>query len=295
MYLKAFSDYLQFEKQVSSHTITAYLKDMDDFRVYIRDEFDMGVEDLSYAMIRNWIVFLTESGISARSINRKISSLRSYYRFLMKIGRLEKSPLAQHNALKAAKKVQIPFSKKEVNAVMDLLESEEEDFGSVRNRLIMELLYSTGMRRSELIGLEVKDLGFSNRSIRIRGKGNKERIVPLLPSVVSRAEEYLRYRGRLPEIVDEDFLLLTEKGKALYPNLVYRLVHGYFDLVSEKVKKSPHLLRHSFATHLINEGANINAVKELLGHSGLASTQVYAENNIARLKEVYENSHPRSR
>lgn len=295
MYLKAFSDYLQFEKQVSSHTITAYLKDMDDFRVYIRDEFDMGVEDLSYAMIRNWIVFLTESGISARSINRKISSLRSYYRFLMKIGRLEKSPLAQHNALKAAKKVQIPFSKKEVNAVMDLLESEEEDFGSVRNRLIMELLYSTGMRRSELIGLEVKDLDFSNRSIRIRGKGNKERIVPLLPSVVSRAEKYLRYRGRLPEVVDVDFLLLTEKGKALYPNLVYRLVHGYFDLVSEKVKKSPHLLRHSFATHLINEGANINAVKELLGHSGLASTQVYAENNIARLKEVYENSHPRSR
>lgn len=176
---------------------------------------------------------------------------------------------------------------------MELLQAEN-NFEGLRNRLIVELFYSTGIRRAELINLKVNDVSFAQKTIKVLGKRNKERIIPLLPSVLRTINEYLSYRDELEKIVDTDQMFLTKKGIKIYETLVYRIINSYFSKASEKVKKSPHILRHSFATHLLNEGADINAVKELLGHSSLASTQVYTQNSIAKLKEVYKNSHPRN-
>ena len=228
-----------------------------------------------------------------KSINRKISSLRTYYKYLLKIGDIKVSPLVKHKALKTSKKLQIPFSEKEIDNVLSLL-NDEKDFEGVRNKLIVELFYSTGMRRAELVGLKWTDVSFSNRTIKVLGKRNKERIIPLLPTVLETIKEYKVYRDNLETIKDSNYLLLTLKGVKIYETLVYRVINTYFSTASEKVKKSPHILRHSFATHLLNEGADLMAVKELLGHSSLASTQVYTHNSIATLKKVYKNSHPRN-
>ena len=251
------------------------------------------IVDVPYTIIRSWIVSLVEDGISNRSVNRKVSSLKSYYKFLLKTKQIEVHPLAQHRALKTEKKLQVPFSQKEIEDVLNLLDAEE-GFEGLRNKLIVELFYSTGMRRAELVQLQVRDVSFSQNTIKVLGKRNKERIIPLLPSVVHSLKTYLEQRGTLPSISDTTFLLLSKKGVKLYETLVYRVINSYFSKASEKVKKSPHILRHSFATHLLNQGADLNAVKELLGHSSLASTQVYTHNSIGQLKEVYKNSHPRN-
>lgn len=294
MAFQSFIDYLTHEKKYSLHTITAYLKDLTDFQEFVVEEFDVDeIDSVNYSMIRTWIVSLMDAGLSARTVNRKISALNSYYRFLLKLGEIEANPLTQHKALKSSKKVQIPFSEKEINTVMELLEGKK-NFEGMRDQLIIELFYSTGIRRAELINIKVYDVSVGERTLKVLGKRNKERIIPLLPSVLNTYKEYLSYRNGLERIVDSEWLFLTAKGHKIYGTLVYRVINTYFSKASEKVKKSPHILRHSFATHLLNEGANINAVKELLGHSSLASTQVYTQNSIARLKEVYKKSHPRN-
>ncbi|MGB3344616.1 MAG: tyrosine-type recombinase/integrase [Aequorivita sp.] len=294
MPLQAFTDYLQFEKKYSPHTVTAYLKDLQDFKGFASKEYQYAdIVEVNYSIIRSWIVSLVDSGISNRSVNRKISSLKTFYKFLLKIGKIEASPLAKHKALKTSQKIQVPFSEAEIENVMDLLKLENT-FEGLRDRLIVELFYSTGIRRAELINIKMNDISLAQRTVKVLGKRNKERIIPLLPSVLNTIKEYLVFRNGLPIIESKEELFLTSKGVKIYEMLVYRIINSYFGIASEKVKKSPHILRHSFATHLLSEGADINSVKELLGHSSLASTQVYTQNSIAKLKEVYKNSHPRN-
>ncbi len=294
MSFQPFVAYLQLEKKYSPHTVTAYLKDLEDFNGFASAEFQYAeIVGVNYSVVRSWIVSLVDSGISNRTVNRKISSLKTYYKFLLKTGQIEINPLAKHKALKTSKKIQVPFSEKEIGYVMEMF-GEENDFEGLRNRLIVELFYSTGIRRAELINIKVTDVSFAQKTLKVLGKRNKERIVPLLPTVLQSINDYLQQRSELGSIKDTDALFLTQKGVKIYETLVYRIINSYFSKASEKVKKSPHILRHSFATHLLNEGADINSVKELLGHSSLASTQVYTQNSIAKLKEVYKNSHPRN-
>ncbi len=292
--IQQFLDYLLYEKKYSSHTVLAYQKDLETFAVFIQDEFEEEqLKEVNYSMIRSWIISLVDQGISNRSINRKISSLKTFYKFLLKIKEVETSPLAKHKSLKVDKKVQVPFSSKEVSEVIQNF--QPEGFSEIRDQLIIELLYSTGMRRAELINLKLNSVDVSGKQLKVLGKRNKERIIPLLPSVLKTLQRYLLERDELAIIKDEKYLLLTQKGNKLYDTLVYRVVNNYFSRVSTKVKKSPHIIRHTFATHLLNEGADLNSVKELLGHSSLASTQVYTHNSINELSRVYLNAHPRNK
>jgi len=294
MNLEAFIDYISLEKKYAVHTITAYQRDLESFQLFLATEYDgEAMDTLPYAIIRSWIVSLVDAGISNRSVNRKISSLNSYYKFLLKAKQIEVNPLAKHQALKISKKIQVPFSEKEINDVLVLLD-ESTDFVGLRNKLMVELFYSTGMRRAELVQLKLADVSLKQGVLKVLGKRNKERLIPLLPSVMQTIKRYIDERQVLDCIVDSDFLFLSEKGVKIYEMLVYRVINSYFSKASEKVKKSPHMLRHSFATHLLDEGADLNAVKELLGHSSLASTQVYTHTSIAKLKEVYRNAHPRN-
>jgi integrase/recombinase XerC len=286
---------LLLEKNYSALTVKAYQNDLNAFFSFIEKEYETSsIDNVNYSQIRSWIVSLVEIELSNRSINRKVSALNTYYKFLLKIGDLSSNPLSKHKALKTSKKVQVPFSEDEIKTVLDDL-SFGEDFESLRNKFIIELFYSTGIRRIELIELKLTSLDFNNNTLKVLGKRNKERLVPLLGSVVQTAKKYLNIRMTLKSISDDKFLFLTKKGVKIYETLVYRIINEYFSLASSKVKKSPHILRHSFATHLLNQGADLNAVKELLGHSSLAATQVYTHNSIAELKKVHVNAHPRSK
>ena len=292
MPIKSFLDYISLEKKYSQHTVTAYKNDLISFQDFCLIEFDSDdVVNVNYAQIRNWIVSLVNMGVSNRTINRKISSLKSFYKFLQKTKQLNSSPLVKHKALKVAKRVQVPFSEKEIESVINLKE-DVVDFESVRDKLIVELLYSTGMRRNELINLKLSNINYSNQVVKVLGKRNKERYIPLLKSVIESLENYNEFRSHIK--TDQSYLFITKKGKKIYDTLVYRIINNYFSTVSSKVKKSPHVIRHSFATHLLNEGADLNSVKELLGHSSLASTQVYTHSSLGKLKEVYNLAHPRS-
>ena len=292
MSIHSFTDFLSLEKKYAANTVLAYRKDIEVFQSFLKQDY--GVSELKtvhYNQIRRWITTLVDIGLSNRSINRKISSLNSYYKFSIKTKQLITSPLAKHKALKIQKKVHIPFSENEISAVLNT--NPRGHFEATRNSLIVELLYSTGMRRTELIHLKVSDVDFDQNQLKVLGKRNKERYIPLLKSAQESLKTYINLRDQLEIVQDKDILLLTQKGGKLYGTLVYRIVKNYFDAISSKVKKSPHILRHSFATHLLNNGADLNAVKELLGHSSLAATQVYTHNNIAELKKVYAKSHPR--
>lgn len=291
--LEAFADYLQKEKKYSPHTVCAYVKDVSEFQSYNLADFEQeNVDRVDYVQIRSWVVLLVENGLSTISVNRKVASLKAYYKFLLKIKQIEVSPLLKHKSLKVSKRVQIPFSEKELLGVLEDVELEE-GFEGVRDRLLVELLYSTGMRRSELIHLKIDAVDFSNSTIKVLGKRNKERIIPVLVVVLKQMQLYLKERGDLELIKDRDYFFLTKKGLKLSESFVYRLINSYFSKVSEKVKKSPHMLRHTFATHLLNNGADLNSVKELLGHSSLASTQVYTHNSLLELKKVHAVAHPR--
>jgi integrase/recombinase XerC len=290
----AFRDYLQLEKKYSPHTVNAYLNDLISFENFIKTEFDS--DDLSnanYSLIRSWIVTLVDAQISNTTVNRKISSLKSYYKFLLKTKQIAISPLLKHKSLKTPKTLQIPFSEKELDEVLNFI-TYPEGFEGVRDKLIIDLFYSTGIRRTELIHLKMLNIDLSNATLKVLGKRNKERILPLLPNIASQIKLYLTERAYLERITDSDIFFLTLKGVKMNDSLVYRLINSYFSNVSEKVKKSPHILRHTFATHLLNNGADLNSVKELLGHSSLASTQIYTQSSLFELKKVYGDSHPRN-
>lgn len=290
--IKTFLDYLLLEKKYSVHTITAYKNDLISFRDFCEVEYQQNdISESNYSQIRSWIVSLVDGEVSNRSINRKVSSLKSFYKYLQKIKTIEINPLASHKALKTPKKVQVPFSVKEVTMVLSEIIADDS-FETIRDKLIIELFYSTGMRRAELINLKVSSIDIAEKLVKVVGKRNKERLIPLLPSIVKSLEIYIKNREHLD--VQSEYLFLTQKGNKIYETLVYRVINNYFSRVSSKLKKSPHILRHSFATHLLNEGADLNSVKELLGHSSLASTQVYTHNSLDQIKKVYKQAHPRS-
>jgi integrase/recombinase XerC len=290
-----FIDYLRSEKNYSRHTITAYQKDLEDFTRFCELEFDQNtIDKLPYSIVRSWIVLLVDSGISNRSINRKMASLKAYYKFLMHLGVLKSTPFAKHKALKITQKVAMPFSVEEMQKMLSEIPFKD-DFEGIRDKLIIELLYATGIRRDELINLKIRNVHFSPDTIKVLGKRNKERIIPLIPKVSSLIKEYIIQRNNLEKISDSDFLFLLKSGYKIYDSLVYRIINHYFSIVTSKEKKSPHILRHTFATHLLNQGADLNAVKELLGHASLSSTQVYTHNSIAALKKVHSAAHPRSK
>jgi integrase/recombinase XerC len=292
---QAFLDYLELEKNYSKLTVKAYKTDLKAFEAFVIETYgQIAIATVNYAQIRTWIVTLVESGITNRSVNRKISSLNSYFKFLLKVQAIAQNPLSKHKALKTSKKLQVPFSEEEVQTVIDALH-HEDSFEGLRNKLIIELFYTTGIRRVELITLQLTDVDLSLKTIKVLGKRNKERVIPLLETVIHTLELYLEKRNSLSAIVDAEYLFLTKKGIKIYETLVYRIINAYFSQASTKLKKSPHILRHSFATHLLNQGADLNAVKELLGHTSLAATQVYTHNSITELKKVHLKAHPRSK
>lgn len=292
---EAFSDYLLLEKKYSSYTVGAYLNDIMSFESFVKESFEQDSIDLvNYSQVRSWIVFLVDQNISNVSINRKMASLKAFYKFLLKSKQIEVSPMLKHKSLKTPKVIQVPFSEKELKDLLEVI-NVPVGFEEIRDRLIVEMFYVTGMRRAELIHLMIKNVDRSSNVIKVLGKRNKERIIPILPIIADQIDFYIKERNDLERLVDLDYFFVSKKGLKLSESFVYRLINSYFSRVSEKVKKSPHVLRHTFATHLLNNGADLNSVKELLGHSSLASTQVYTHNSLAELKKVYKGAHPRSK
>jgi integrase/recombinase XerC len=290
-----FKDYLQLEKKYSPHTVNAYLNDIKSFESFNKNHFEQENIDLAnYSQIRSWIVSLVDGAVSNVSINRKVQSLKSFYKFLLKTKQIEVSPLLKHKALKTPKTLQIPFSENEVTAVLNQIQNSV-GFEEIRDKLIIDLFYTTGIRRVELIQLKIENVSLSNHTIKVLGKRNKERILPLLPVISKQLIFYSNERAHLEKVTDSDYFFLTKKGLKLNNSFVYRLINTYFSTVSNKVKKSPHVLRHTFATHLLNNGADLNSVKELLGHSSLASTQIYTHSSLSELKKVYKEAHPRNK
>jgi len=295
MPIAAFVNYLRLEKNYALNTIKAYERDLQLFQVFSETTFGTrALNEVSYSLIRSWIILLVDQGKSNVTINRKIASLNAYYNFALKSGQIAQSPLLGHKSLKVQRKIALPFSEKEMDELFSKIPFPDNFEGS-RDRLIVALLYSTGMRRAELIGLQTFQVDMGVLQIKVLGKRNKERVIPLIPSLVPLINAYLSQRMSLPKRIDDTHFFLLPSGKKLYETLVYRVINHYFGLVSTKVKKSPHMLRHTFATHLLNRGADMQSVKELLGHASLASTQVYTHNNMAALKKAYGNSHPRNK
>lgn len=292
-FIQAFLEYLQYEKKYSKHTIKSYKTDLIDFRDFIENTYQSNVKNLHYNQIRTFIVYLSQQDLSNRTINRKLSALKTFYKFLVKTEIIETNPLAKHKTLKTPKKISIPFSEKEILRVLEQFDTQQPlHFSLIRDKTIISLLYSTGIRREELIQLKIEDVNLSQNTIKVLGKRNKERIIPLLQTTKKELEEYLLKRREVQS--KNNYLFITDKGKKIYGTFVYRLINYYFSVVTTKVKKSPHIMRHAFATHLIDQGAEINAVKELLGHASLASTQVYVNTNLKKIKEMYNQAHPRS-
>jgi integrase/recombinase XerC len=295
MSISSFIAYLSLEKKYAVNTVKAYENDLLEFSEFCSITFgENSLDNNSYSEARTWIVHLVDTKISNRSINRKVASLKAYYKFLLKIGLIEIHPLAKHKALKTPKNIEIPFSEAEMENMLHHIPFPD-DFEGIRDKLIIELFYSTGIRRTELVNLTLKNIDLIGGSLKVLGKRNKERIIPLLHPVVLLFKNYLELRNDIRSNQTIDYVFLTKTGEKIYETLVYRIINHYFGLVSSKVKKSPHVLRHTFATHLLNKGADLNSVKELLGHASLASTQVYTHNSIAELKKVHLASHPRNK
>ena len=293
MHIESYIEYLQLEKNYSSHTIQAYKKDLVQFNSFLEDESVASVFDVNYSLIRSWVTSLLENGDTHRTVNRKMSAIKSYFKFLLKIGRISINPADSFKSLKVAKKIQVPFSTEEVLKLLDS-SYDTDDFEQSRDFLIIELFYATGIRREELINLKVPDVDLISNQIKVTGKRNKQRIIPLVSSIKDHVEKYLSLRDQFVEMTTYE-LFITSKGIKVYPSLVYRVIKSYFSKVSLKVKISPHVLRHTFATHLLDHGADLNAVKELLGHTSLSSTQIYTHSSMATLKGVYGDAHPRSK
>ncbi len=290
MMLDKFLEYLQFEKRYSPHTITSYKKDLEDFSYFcLKTE---SLDDISKAdkkVIRNFIVELSGNNISKRSINRKLSSLRSFYLFLLKIGGIKISPTESISSLKFYAEKQIPMSEEE----MQMLNNEVfEQMHDLLEKCIMEVLYQTGMRKAELCGMMFENVNLSGNELKIIGKGNKERVIPISGNLSDLLKGYLEIRQ--PQTESKSYFFVNKKGKKLTEKFVYVVVNKYLSLITTKEKRSPHILRHSFATHVLDNGAEISKVKKILGHSSLASTQVYTNANIEQLKKVFNQAHPRA-
>ncbi|MEM8893021.1 MAG: tyrosine-type recombinase/integrase [Bacteroidota bacterium] len=293
--LESFLKYIEFEKRYSTHTISSYKNDLEKFNAFIEREYQTNqIQDVNHALIRSWIIFLSESGQSARTINRKIAALKSYFKFLVKREVIHENPATRLKPLKAEKKLPSFVRESEMDQLLDHFQFSDDLEGS-RDRLVIELLYGTGIRLSELINLKQQDINYIEYHIKVLGKRNKERIIPISPFIVKLIKEYQEKANRhMGGVSKEKYLILTDKGEQAYPVFIYRLIRKYLEQFSHSDKKSPHVLRHTFATHLLNKGADLNAVKELLGHTSLAATQVYTHNSLDKLKKVFDQAHPKA-
>ncbi len=292
--INTFLKYIEFEKRYSVHTVVSYKNDLDQFNIFLSSlDSHLKLESVTYQHIRSWIISLVEDKIAPSSVNRKMASIRSYYKFLLRSGLITKDPSLQLKALRTPKRLPQFAQEHEMQNLFELVEFGD-DFKGVRDRLMLELLYATGVRRAELIGLKTTSINVEKRQIKVLGKRNKERVIPLTIEVANLVQKYLQLREVEYMSEANDFLLLTNKGQPLYEVFVYRKVKKYLGATTSLEKNSPHILRHSFATHLLNNGADLNAVKELLGHSSLAATQVYTHNSLDKLKKVFEKAHPKA-
>ena len=284
MLFDKYEDYLNYEKNFSKHTVSAYLRDVKVFEKFLAQNDCKITNEINYSFIRQWIVSLSEKRYSKTSINRKIASLKSYFNFLVNIDIIESSPLKGHKNLKSSSKIVIPFSEDEI---MQVFENFNDSKISDRDKLIIEIFYSTGLRREELINIKIQDIFLKEGLIKILGKRSKERLIPILPSLSKNLKNFISNNN------NSKYLFETKKLKKISVSTVYRLINKYFRLVSSKVKVSPHVLRHTFATHMLNNGADINTIKEILGHSSLSSTQIYTKIKLPKIVSDYNKSHPR--
>ncbi|MFN8316863.1 MAG: tyrosine-type recombinase/integrase [Chitinophagales bacterium] len=289
--VQAFLQFIQHEKRYSPNTLMAYAMDLEQFAAFAKEQFAQDdIDIVSHIEIRSWMVSLMEQKLLARSINRKISTLKSYYKFLMRKAVIAKNPMVKVISPKSAKQLPVFIEQKGMQSLLTQIEFEDS-FEGVRDKLIIEMLYATGMRRSELLNLRDKDIDSYGGQIKVIGKGKKERIIPLNNELLSVIASFQKVKSEICEA--SDYLICEKTGKPVTASKVYAIVKKYLSMVTTVNKRSPHVLRHSFATHLLNNGAEINAVKELLGHSNLAATQVYTHNTIEKLKDVYKKAHPR--
>jgi integrase/recombinase XerC len=293
-YLQPFTNYIKYEKRFSEHTVIAYTKDAEQFFDYLEQQYNSpAIKDIEPVFIRSWLAGLMKNkAMNAKTINRKISTLKTFFKYLLKTGALTSTPMSTIISPKISKRLPTYIEQKETETLFNHVAFGQE-FEGYMQQLILALLYTTGMRVSELINLKQSLVDLKQLTLKVLGKGNKERIIPIANDIAKALENYLQLKTTLPQ-ADNNFLLVNTKGKKLYAKYVYLVVKKYLSLVTTQKKKSPHILRHTFATHLTGKGADINAIKELLGHSSLAATQIYTHNTIERLKDVYNKAHPKA-
>lgn len=293
--IDSFINYLELEKRASAHTVLAYRKDLEQFSDFCQTAFKK--EDISKAEhteIRAWIIDLVEQQLSATSVNRKIATLRSFYKFLLRSGELSKDPTYKIKALKTPKRLPEFVQEEAIEKILDEM-VYEPTFEGKRDRMVMEFLYLTGVRLSELLDLKWKDINLHTATIKVLGKRKKERIIPITKTLKENILSYKKvFEETFPNFNESDYFIVTNSKEQAYPMKIYRIVRHYLDLFAQTTKRSPHLLRHTFATHLLNKGADLNAVKDLLGHANLAATQVYTHNSLEKLKAVFEQAHPKA-
>lgn len=292
MTIQHFIQYIAGERRYSGNTVKAYANDLNSFEDYLKENYSISnPSDASQEMIRSWVVKFIDEGISARTVNRKISTIKTFYKFLLKKGAIEKNPATNIYTLKTPKPLPSYIEKDQIN---DYLNEEVgiNDFQIARDKLVVDLLYSSGLRRTELTGLKIDSIDFSSLTIKVLGKRNKERIVPLSLKMMEKINHYLELKEKAFDVPCQ-YLIATNKGKPAYPELIYRIVIKELTGTTN-TKKSPHVLRHTFATHMLNNGADLNVIKELLGHSDLSATQIYTHNTIEQLKSIYSKAHPRA-
>lgn len=290
----SFLRFIEFEKRYSNHTLISYKNDLLQFQDYLDNNHqNILIQDADHYLIRSWIIFLSEGDLKPRSINRKIASLKSFYKFLLRREVINNNPTTKLRLLKTEKNLPHFIKESEMDNLLDHLHFEE-NFSGKRDKLMIELLYNTGIRLSELVNLKISNVNLFDQNIKVLGKRNKERIIPISSFIVNLIKDYINDLNNNPKGKNEEFLIQTDKMEKVYPVFVYRTINHYLGKVSLSEKKSPHVLRHSFATHLLNKGADLNAVKDLLGHTSLAATQVYTHNSLDKLKKVFDQAHPKA-
>jgi len=289
-----FTDYLRFEKRFSPHTVIAYKNDLAQFEIYLQSVYQIEkLEEINHPIVRSWIVSMMESKISARTVNRKITTLKTFWKFLLREKKVTINPMLKIQSPKISKRLPVFVEKTQMENLLEIVEFSN-DFKGIRNKLIIEMFYGTGMRLSELLGLKDIDINFNKMTVKVLGKRNKERIIPIHQTLKDSLKQYLLFCEKEIAPREDDFLFVNEKGKKLSRIIVYKTIKAYLGAVTTLEKKSPHVLRHTFATHMLNNGADLNAIKELLGHTNLSATQIYTHNTIEKLKNVHKKAHPKA-
>ena len=292
--INKFVEYLKFEKRFSPHTVTAYGNDLKQFSEYLLTTYSVeNVNEISYSMVRSWIVSMMENSVTARSVNRKITTVKTFYKFLLRENLVKENPMLKIQAPKTSKRLPVFVEQQKMDDLLDKIEFEE-GFEGLRNKLIIEIFYATGIRLSELINLKRTNVDMNKQTIKVLGKRNKERIIPINGELQNLMEKYIDEKGKLAMSYADDIFFVNDKGKKLYERFVYAIVNRYLSAVTTLDKKSPHVLRHTFATHMLNNGADLNSIKELLGHANLSATQVYTHNTVEKLKNIYRQAHPKA-